>query len=58
MSNSLFRKFIKLYKLTKNLSDSELDLIMGEVYIFRGNISQGNADPDDIDMVEASLKNK
>lgn len=58
MKSSLFRKFIKLYKLTKNLSDNELDLIMGEVYIFRGNISQGNVDPDDIDMAEASLKKK
>lgn len=58
MTDKLFRKFTRLYKLTKNLSDEELDLLLGEIYIFRGNLSQGNVDNDDIDMIEASLKKK
>ena len=58
MTDKLFRKFTRLYKLTKNLSDEELDLLLGEIYIFRGNRSQGNVDNDDIDMIEASLKKK
>ena len=58
VSNKLFRKFIRLHKLTKNLSDEELDLLIGEVYIFRGNISQGKIDEDDIDLIEDNLKKK
>lgn len=58
MTDKLFRKFTRLYKLTKNLSDEELDLLLGEIYIFRGNLPQGNVDNDDIDMIEASLKKK
>ena len=58
MTDKLFRKFTRLYKLTKNLTDEELDLLLGEIYIFRGNLSQGNVDSDDIDMIEASLKKK
>ena len=58
MTDKLFRKFTRLYKLTKNLTDEELDLLLGEIYIFRGNLSQGNVDNDDIDMIEASLKKK
>lgn len=58
MNNKLFKKFIKLYKLTKDLTDNELDLIIGEIFIFRENISKGNAESDDIDLVESSLKKK
>ena len=58
MNNKLFRKFIKLYKLTKGLTDQELDTIFGEIFIFRGNISEGNAEPDDIDLIEKNLKKK
>lgn len=58
MNDKLFKKFSKLYKLTRDLSDSELDLLIGEVFIFRENISKGDAEPDDIDLVERSLKKK
>lgn len=58
MTNKLFRKFIRLHKLTRSLTDEELDLLIGEVYIFRGNISQGKVDEDDIDLIEDNLKKK
>ena len=58
MNDKLFKKFVKLYKMTKDLTDNELDLLIGEIFIFRENISKGNADPDDIELVEASLKKK
>ena len=58
MNDKLFKKFVKLYKMTKDLTDNELDLLIGEIFIFRENISKGDADPDDIELVEASLKKK
>ena len=58
MTNKLFKKFIKLYKLTKNLTDQELDTVFGEIFIFRGNITEEKTEPDDIDLIEKNLKKK
>ena len=58
MTNKLFKKFIKLYKLTKNLTDQELDTVFGEIFIFRGNTSEESAEPDDIELIEKNLKKK
>ena len=58
MSNKLFRRFVKLYRLTEDLDDDEFIFLVNQLTVFRETSNEEFASIDDIETVEKNLKKK